>query len=82
MNSERLRKFQNRSLPLRSKDKELFSALIARLCVIVNSEIDEDETGEIIDDFIKDEKINVESVHRLALLIRTTRLNESVSTVH
>lgn len=81
-NSERLNKLQQRKLEIPQKDNDLFIALIARLCTIVNPEVDEDESYELIEDFLKTEALTVQSIHKLGLLVRTTRLNESIHTVH
>ena len=82
MNSERLSKFRKKSLKVKAKDVEFMSSLLARLCTMVNLEIDEDEACEILDEFLKENELNVETIHLLGRLIGATKLNEEIHTVH
>lgn len=51
-------------------DEGLFAEVIAVLCFICNDQIDIEEAMEVIDDFLRNRDLNVESVVDLGAWIR------------
>ena len=81
-NTERLKLLKDKNFIITDKSKPFFAAMLARITYIVQPELDEDDAADIIEEFLKTEKLNVKSIHRLALMLRTTGYNQDVDTLH
>ena len=82
LNSEQMKKFKGRTLSVRFKDREFLATLLARFAFIMDGYIDEDMACEDIMDFLEKEKINTETIHKLGLIVKTSRLDEDYDTLH
>lgn len=81
-NLHELQDYEEAKLSLTRRERELASVLLARYAFMLNSQVDEMESREIIKEFLDDEDLTVHNIHHLSILVKSTIFDKERNTIH
>ena len=74
--------FQEAELKFEDEQAEIMSLVLARLCYMINVNVDEDMASESIEEFLNENTLGLHNVYDLAQLVKGTIFNENKDTLH
>jgi len=69
---EEIKKYEDINLVLTKQERDLLAIIMARFAYMLNSSIDEWESREYIKQCLEEEKLNIISIHQIAMLVNST----------
>ena len=82
LNLDKLKRFDGVDMLFRDKQASMMACLLARFAYMMNQDIDEDESAEIIEDFFKINSLDIHNIHDLAAMVKSTAFDPRRDQVH